>query len=288
MLGIKRQTDERAVKRILHRVADIPGGVSIDVDKAGGSAILEGTPLAIGEDGLFEVVKYGVVDGDVSNDTTIEIQEGAHFQEDDVIFCPEKDVSIEITGIDGNELTVDTAVTLSEGDTLILGEKKVGTPETHEGELAEAVLEANKATQLYLKVAKGHNFRVGDFVATKASNDMTGKEIWQIQPDTTFDFLYLVTAPGVAIANEAELIAVKAVNGDGSVEANQKEFPVYTYGGFQDAVAIAGSNYDIEPGENLLVDAWVKAVVRDDGFVPKSIQAQIQGVNFVPEQWDGN
>lgn len=41
-LTIKRKKDNRVVKCILHRVADIPGGVTVSVANLGGSALFGG------------------------------------------------------------------------------------------------------------------------------------------------------------------------------------------------------------------------------------------------------
>ena len=56
-LIIKRQSDTRVVKSILHRVADIPGGVTVSVATLGGATLFEGTPIGKGADGLFQVIK---------------------------------------------------------------------------------------------------------------------------------------------------------------------------------------------------------------------------------------
>ena len=71
MLTIDRKADNRVVKCILHRVADIPGGVTVSVANLGGSAILEGTPLAKGTNGLFVVCKTA---------TTYDVAKGHHFK----------------------------------------------------------------------------------------------------------------------------------------------------------------------------------------------------------------
>lgn len=44
-MQIKRKKDNRVVKCILHRVADIPGGVTVETATLGGKALFEGTPL---------------------------------------------------------------------------------------------------------------------------------------------------------------------------------------------------------------------------------------------------
>lgn len=80
-LSIKRQKDNRVFKCILHRTADIPGGVGVSVANLGGSALLEGTPLGKGKDGLFEVCKTAkVLTRAEANATTYEVAKGHHFK----------------------------------------------------------------------------------------------------------------------------------------------------------------------------------------------------------------
>ena len=60
-LTIKRAKDNRVVKCILHRIADIPGGVTVSVANLGGSSLFEGTPIGKGKNGAFEVCKTAQV-----------------------------------------------------------------------------------------------------------------------------------------------------------------------------------------------------------------------------------
>lgn len=46
-LRIDRKKDNRVVKCILHRVADIPGGVTVKVANLGGTGLFEEHPLAL-------------------------------------------------------------------------------------------------------------------------------------------------------------------------------------------------------------------------------------------------
>ena len=55
MLQIERKKDNRVVKCILHRVADIPGGVTVKVANLGGTALFEGTPIGVDANGLYEI-----------------------------------------------------------------------------------------------------------------------------------------------------------------------------------------------------------------------------------------
>lgn len=164
-LTIKRKKDNRVVKCILHRVADIPGGVTVSVANLGGSALFEGTPLAVGSDGLFVVVKT-----------------------------------------------------------------------------AQIVTAANATAKAY-EVAKGHHFKVGDRFATDACN---GQLITAIdKTDPAKDVITVGTTLGAEVA--AGTCAFESKGADKTL----KNTPI----------AIAGSNYDVESGDNLFTDAWVIGVV---------------------------
>lgn len=82
MLKIKRESDSRAVKCVLHRVADIPGGVTVNTAELGGSTLLEGTPLGYAAaDGTYHVCKTALIVSDAANDaTTYDIAKGSHFK----------------------------------------------------------------------------------------------------------------------------------------------------------------------------------------------------------------
>lgn len=103
MLTIKRANDTRVVKCIQHRVADIPGGVTVSVKNlVGGANLLEGTPLAKGTDGVFVVVKTAqiVTDADASA-TAYEVAKGSLFAVGDKF------------AVDGNVATI-TAIDTSD------------------------------------------------------------------------------------------------------------------------------------------------------------------------------
>jgi hypothetical protein len=164
-LTIKRKKDNRVVKCILHRVADIPGGVTVSVANLGGSALFEGTPLAKGVNGLYVVCKT-----------------------------------------------------------------------------AQVITEATATATTY-EVAKGHHFKVGDRFATSACN---GQLITAIdKTDAAKDVITVGTTLGAVVT--AGTCAFESSGANKTL----KNTPV----------AIAGSNHDVENGDNLFVDAWVIGVV---------------------------
>lgn len=80
-LTIKRAKDNRIVKCILHRIADIPGGVTVKTANLGGTALFEGTPIGKGRDGVFEICKTAqvITQADASA-KTYEVAKGHHFK----------------------------------------------------------------------------------------------------------------------------------------------------------------------------------------------------------------
>lgn len=80
-LTIKRAKDNRVVKCILHRIADIPGGVTVKTANLGGTALFEGTPIGKGKDGVFEVCKTAqVITQSDASAKTYEVAKGHHFK----------------------------------------------------------------------------------------------------------------------------------------------------------------------------------------------------------------
>ena len=83
-LVIKRAKDNRVVKCVLHRIADIPGGVTVSVANLGGSAVFEGTPLGVGANGMWNVCKTAqIITQSEANATKYEVAKGHHFKPGD-------------------------------------------------------------------------------------------------------------------------------------------------------------------------------------------------------------
>lgn len=84
-MQVKRKKDSRVVKCIVHRVADIPGGVTVETASLGGKALFEGTPLGKGKDGLYNVVKTAqIVTAADAAATAYEVAKGHHFKVGDL------------------------------------------------------------------------------------------------------------------------------------------------------------------------------------------------------------
>lgn len=115
MLTITRKKDNRVVKCILHRVADIPGGVGVSVANLGGAVLHEGTPIGLGANGLYKVVKtaklYATATG---SDTTLKVVKGHHFAAGDYITSGDNNgqliVSIDKSNAEYDTITVKTTI----------------------------------------------------------------------------------------------------------------------------------------------------------------------------------
>ena len=106
-LTIKRQSDNRVAKCVLHRIADIPGGVTVSVAELGGNALFEGTPIGKGSNDLYKVVKTAQIITDATNAaTTYEVAKGHHFKVGDY-FAAGTANGQAITAIDKTNATKD-------------------------------------------------------------------------------------------------------------------------------------------------------------------------------------
>lgn len=186
-LQIKRKNDQRVVKCILHRVADIPGGVTVQSSNLGGSALFEGTPIGVGSNGLYAVHKTA------------------------------------------------------------------------------QIITAAEATATTYEVAKGHHFQVGDRFATSSCNGQTITAIDKTDPAK--DVITVGTTLGAAIKAGETAFESSGAN---------KAFKVTPF-------AIVGSNFDVLPGENVFVDAWVIAVVREANApaVNDTSKASLKNIAYV-------
>lgn len=84
-LTINRQRDNRSNKCLLHRIADIPGGVGVRTSNLGGKLLLEGTPLCKGKDGLWEVFKTAEIVSVDAEKKTANVKKGHHFVVGDAV-----------------------------------------------------------------------------------------------------------------------------------------------------------------------------------------------------------
>ena len=131
MLKISRNSDNRANKCVAHRVADIAGGVGVRTSNLGGKVLYEGTPLAKGENGLYEVVKTAkLVTNANSQATRLEIAKGSHFVVGDYIGFSSAVNGVQIAAIDKSNASKDILTVASIAAELKAGAVGVETTST--------------------------------------------------------------------------------------------------------------------------------------------------------------
>lgn len=285
-LTIKRSSDSRVIKNILHRVADIPGGVGVKASVLGGTVLAEGTPLAVGTAGLHEVIKTATVaEAYTATAASIKVAKGSHFVVGDKIADENyTDFSV-IAAIDKTNAAYDlitlTANTFSVnfllGATIIECNATVNTA-AHHGAVVQGAISVTNATEF--KVDKGHTLAVGDYVAGTGADPMTGKQITIINRGCDgYDTITIGAANAKALADDEALVVVTASNG-----ATVKDFTEQAVTKKAAAVAIAGSFMDIVSTENLNVDALVMGVIRESDAtrLTASLKADLKNIVIVP------
>lgn len=285
MLKIDRNKDSRVIKAILHRLADIPGGVTVSVADLGGSALVEGTPIYVGANGLYNVMKTGKVVTEYSSGTSLEIAKGSHFKVGDKIANEAGTVTATISAIDKSNASKDVlTISGALGVTLAVGAKIVlATVVAHDDIEHTAVTYGahSTTTATSIKVDKGHLLAVGDYVAGTGADPMTGKEITGIdRGNDAYDTIELGAQIGKAIADN-ETLKVVTESGGATVKTFAVADTITVQAG--PAVAIVGSNHDVVASDNLFVDAWLIAVVKEANgpAITSAIKAQLSGIKYV-------
>ena len=108
-MTVKRRRDDNFTRVVVHKVADIRGGVSVDTKELGGNILLEGTPLSAPVNGVCHAVKIARVVGDVgATEKSVKIAKGHNFRIDDVVMIDEAKVATKISKIDTEAKEYDT------------------------------------------------------------------------------------------------------------------------------------------------------------------------------------
>lgn len=138
-MTVNRRKDTKTPRVVMHRVADIRGGVNVNTTELGGDYLKEGVVLSAPIDGICHVVKIADVVAEVgATEKTVKVKKGHNFKAGDFVMLDEKGVATSISKIDD--------ATSKEYDTLTLkaalGEIKLG------GQLVEAAAESTDASAL--------------------------------------------------------------------------------------------------------------------------------------------
>lgn len=118
MLKIEKKQDKRVVRAFTHKLADIPNGITVSSADLTQKVLHEGTPVGLGANGLYHVVKVAVLTADATNAATVyTVKKGHNFKVGDVVMLATKAKAYTITAIATNagdtgsdDLTVDTTL----------------------------------------------------------------------------------------------------------------------------------------------------------------------------------
>ena len=136
-MTVTRKKDNRTPRVLMHRVADIRGGVSIKVSELGGDYLREGAVLSAPDgNGLSHVVKVADVYAAVAAaDTTVKVKKFHNFMVGQFVMVATGAKASTITAIDTSNKDYDT-LTLDQA----LGEIALG------GQLSEAAAKSTTTT----------------------------------------------------------------------------------------------------------------------------------------------
>jgi len=153
MLKIERKSDSRIIKAILHRIADIPGGVTVDTGELGGLVLKEGTPLGYNAtDGMYHVVKTALIVGDATDAATeYEVAKGHHFKVGDYFGTD---------GANGQAITAIDKTTNTDKDVITVGTTLGVAIDADDKVVAFQTVGVDKVAKVTASVIAGSNYDV--------------------------------------------------------------------------------------------------------------------------------
>ena len=108
-MTVQRRKDTQTPCVLMHKIADIRGGVSVNVTELGGDFLREGSVLSEPIEGICHVVKYAETTEEVSNSAVeIKVKKGHNFKLGDFVMADVGGKAYAITAINTSEKTHDT------------------------------------------------------------------------------------------------------------------------------------------------------------------------------------
>ena len=108
-MTVSRRKDTQTPRVFMHKIADIRGGVSVNVTELGGDFLREGSVLSAPVEGICHVVKIAVLTAEASNSAVeIKVNKGHNFKVGDFVMANEGAKAYAITKIVDTEKTHDT------------------------------------------------------------------------------------------------------------------------------------------------------------------------------------
>lgn len=126
-MTVTKRKDNKTPRVIMHRVADIRGGVSIKTSELGGDYLNEGSVLSAPDNGICHVLKIAVAYAAAANDATaIKVKKNHHFKVGDIVTLAVGGKAVAITAISDSNSAYDE-LTLSEtlGTAIVIGNQLI-------------------------------------------------------------------------------------------------------------------------------------------------------------------
>lgn len=270
-MTVKKKSDIAVASRIVKRIADIPGGVTVKNAEILGDVLKDATVISAPDtNGITHLVKWAVVQAAAAaNATAIRVLKGSDIKVGETLAVdnprciPSAIAVIDTTKTGYDTVTLEAAlgVAVNVGDVLFLA-AAAAVP-------APAIVQAtatDSATSIY--VEKGHIIEVGDAVCKEEGVKAT--VVSAIDRSAADRDKLTVTALGYALAAGDTLQIAKAA-------ADEAELKPFYAGGKYDAWAITGTNVRVTAGTNIVVDAITHAVVKGTNY-PAFVAEKLKGI----------
>ncbi len=270
-MTVKKKSDIAVASRIVKRIADIPGGVTVKNAEILGDVLKDATVISAPDDnGITHLVKWAVVQAAAAaNATAIRVLKGSDIKVGETLAVDNPrcipaeitKITTSATGYDTVTLEAALGVAVNVGDVLFLA-AAAAVP-------APAIVQANatdSATSIY--VEKGHIIEVGDAVCKAEGVKATA--VSAIDRSAADRDKLTVTALGYALVAGDTLQIAKAA-------ADEAELKPFYAGGKYDAWAITGTNVRVVAGTNIVVDAITHAVVKGTNY-PAFVADKLKGI----------
>lgn len=100
-MTVRRVKDVETPRILMHKIADIRGGVSVKTSELGGDYLPEGAVLAAAVNGVCPVVKVGKVAA-ATSDTTLKLEKYHNFKVGDFVMAKDGGKAVTISAIDAS------------------------------------------------------------------------------------------------------------------------------------------------------------------------------------------
>lgn len=108
-MSVVRRKDTFTPRVLMHKVADVTGGVSVNVSELGGDYLKEGSVLSAPINGVCHVVKVAeVVAAVTATGKEVKVKKGHNFKRGDFVMLVENGAAVEIDSIDNSQKESDT------------------------------------------------------------------------------------------------------------------------------------------------------------------------------------